>query len=471
MTDTTSSEHAAGTDLRREARCRVVPGDLSARIGANWRTTGAIRGLSARIGPNWRTTGTEKGLSAKSGRNWRTNRTAWVLLLAVACSGPGGSSAPQGDAGEAVWPGAEWPVSTPEAEGVDAAAIEALVGDIDAGRYGLIDQFLLIRNGYVIADHRWDHGERYAELLTQQPDTVLHQYNYDHPAWHPYHQGTDLHSLQSVTKSVLSVAFGIAVDAGHIPGVNDGAWPWLADYGVDLAEPRRAATTLEDFLTMRSGMDWAFPGQPYTDETHPTVVLEGSDAWIEYVVEQPIGTDPGTRFDYNDGVSVLLGKIVREATGQRLDAWAEERLFRPIGIDEYYWKITPGGEADSEGGLYLSTHDLARIGYLMLRGGEWDGRQIVSREWVRASTAPVVPDVAPDNDRPDSGYGYQWWVPVHEDGETRIFAANGYGGQFLHVVPEHDLISVFNGWTLHERPEMASWMALQERILPAIRPE
>ncbi|MYH10682.1 MAG: serine hydrolase [Gemmatimonadales bacterium] len=366
------------------------------------------------------------------------------------------------------WPGETWPVSTAEAEGVDPAAIDSLIADIDAGRYGLIDQFLLIRNGRVIADRRWDHSARYAELLAAQEDTADHQYNYDHPSWHPYYRDTDLHSLQSVTKSVTSVAFGIAVDEGHISGVEVPAWPYFEGYGVDLADPRRAATSLEDFLTMRSGIDWALPGQTYDDGTHPTVVLEASDAWIDYVVARPVGTEPGTRFDYNDGVSVLLGKIVREATGQRLDAWAEERLFRPIGIDEYYWKLAPDGEVDSEGGLYLSTHDLARIGYLMLRGGEWDGRQVVSRGWAEASTSPVVPDVAPDNDRPDTGYGYQWWVPMHEHGETRVFAGNGYGGQFLHVVPEYDLISVFNGWTLHEQPELFSWTALQDRILPAV---
>ena len=84
---------------------------------------------------------------------------------------------------------------------MDPAAIEALVADIEAGRYGLIDDFLLIRNGRVIADRHWDHGERYAELLPEQDDTVNHQYNYDHPAWHPYYRETGLHTLQSVTKT------------------------------------------------------------------------------------------------------------------------------------------------------------------------------------------------------------------------------------------------------------------------------
>lgn len=386
----------------------------------------------------------------------------------VSCS-PGDPSPPTAST-QSLWPADAWPVSTPAAEGIDPAAINALVADIDGGRYGLIDHFLLIRNGRVVADHYWDHHDTYVQLLAAQDDTVEHQYNYDHPAWHPFYRDTRLHSLQSVTKSVMSVAFGIAIDAGHIPPVGAEAWPYFTGYGVDPSESGRADTSLEDFLTMRSGISWAAPGQTYEDGTHPTTVMELSNAWIDYVVERPVTVEPGTRFDYNDGVSVLLGRIVHEATGHRIDAWAAEHLFGAIGIDEYYWKTTPAGEADSEGGLYLTAHDLARIGYLMLRGGEWNGRQVVSADWVATSTSPVVPDVNPANDRPDSGYGYQWWVPVHEDGETRIFAANGYGGQFLHVVPEHDLISVFNGWTLHERPEFSSWLAMQDRILPAVEP-
>ena len=392
-----------------------------------------------------------------------------VLSVAVACA-PGGDAAP-GPANETggPWPGAEWPVSTPAAEGIDPDAIDALVADIDAGKYGLIDHFLLIRNGRVVTDRHWDHAAEYEAILAAQPDTTNHQYNYDHPAWHPFYRDTHMHSLQSVTKSVTSVAFGIAVDEGHINGVEGAAWSFLQAYAPDMSDLRRPDTTIEDFLTMRSGIAWANAGETYNDAVHPTVVMEGSDEWIRYAVSRPMATDPGTLFDYNDGVSVLLGKIVREATGRRLDDWAREKLFEPIGIDDFYWKTTPDGETDSEGGLYLETHDLARIGYLMLRGGEWDGQQVVSEEWARASTAPMVSDVAPNNDRPDSGYGYQWWVPVHEDGEAQVFAGNGYGGQFIHVAPEYDLIAVFNGWTLHEQPELSSWTAMQTRILPATR--
>jgi CubicO group peptidase (beta-lactamase class C family) len=244
------------------------------------------------------------------------------------------------------------------------------------------------------------------------------------------------------------------------------AYPYFDDYAPYPTDDRKAATTIEDFLTMRSGISWVTEGG-YDDTEHSTVKLEASDDWIRFVLERPTDADPGTVYEYNDGVSVLLGKILREATGQRADDWARENLFEPIGIDEFYWKITPDGEADTEGGLYLSTHDLARIGYLFLRGGEWEGRQVISREWVETSTSPVVPGVEEDGTGP--GYGYQWWVPVHEDGQTRIFNGNGYGGQFLFVMPEEDLVAVFNGWNHRPAGRLSTWSAFQQRILPALQ--
>ena len=423
-------------------------------------------------------------MKAGSGSSGRTGLRAirrgatlvWVIpavflgLLVTSCTAaqeapPVGDGASPSDEGTAVpWPGASWAVSTPEAEGIDGAAIDALVADMEAGVYGLVDAFMLIRHGKVVADHRFEQDYR---AIAQAYDTANHQYNYDHPDWHPYLGDSRLHTLQSVTKSVTSAALGIAVDEGLIPGPEALVMPYFEDYQPFPVDDRKGAITLEDFLTMRSGIDWVTTGG-YDSDTHSTVLLEASDEWIRFVLDRPMDTLPGERFQYNDGVSVLLGKILREATGQRADEWARERLFEPIGIQEFHWKITPDGEVDTEGGLYLATEDLARIGYLFLRGGMWDGRRVVSESWVEASISPIVTDVAPDNDRPDSGYGYQWWVPDHEAGVTRIFAGNGYGGQFLMVSPEHDIVAVFNGWNIHEPTERSTWTALQERILPSV---
>ena len=388
------------------------------------------------------------------------HRTSFLLLALTlqACS-PGHSQTARAPS----WPDAEWPVSTPAEEGIDPAAIDSLHADISAGRYGLIDHFLLIRHGQAVADY---HYEQDYESIAAQYDTTNHQYNYDHPDWHPYYRNTNLHTLQSVTKSITSAALGIAVDRGLISGVDMPVMSHYKGYDQDFSDPRRGVMKLEDLLTMRSGIDWN-EMIAYTDSTNSCIQMEASDEWIQFVLDQPMREAPGTVFDYNSGASVLLGKLVGVATGQRVDAWTRENLFQPLGIDEYYWKITPDNEVDTEGGLYLSTHDLARIGYLFLRKGLWKNQRILSEEWVEASTSPIVADTRPDNGRPDSGYGYQWWVPEQKDGKTLIFAGNGYGGQFILVAPEYDIVAVFNGWNIHDRPEMFTWRALQDRILPA----
>ena len=369
------------------------------------------------------------------------------------------------DIATVTWPGADWPVSSPEAEGIDPTAIDSLVADIEAGRYGLVDHFLLIRHGKVVADHRF---ERDYVSITAQYEPTNHQYDYDHPDWHPYYRGTDLHTLQSVTKSITSAALGIAIDEGFIDGVDVPAMPFFAAYQPDLDDPRRAAMTLEDMLTMRSGIDWN-EMISYDDATNTCIQMEASDRWVRFVLDRPMREDPGTVFDYNSGVSVLLGEIVGVATDRRVDRWTEEKLFEPIGITEYYWKTTPGGEVDTEGGLYLSAHDLARVAYLFLRGGVWDGEQIVSADWVAASVAPTVPDIGVERYGRTTGYGYQWWVPDHRDGHTVVFAGRGYGGQYPIVSPEHDIVVVFNAWNIHDSPELSTYTALWDRILPAVR--
>ena len=363
-----------------------------------------------------------------------------------------------------LWPGDTWATSTPAAEGIDPLAIDSLVADIEAGEYGLVDAFMLIRNGKVVADHRFAHDY---VTISAQYEPADHQYDYDAPDWHPYLRGTELHTLQSVTKSITSAALGIAIDEGLLGNVDTPVMSFFEPYVPYVTDARKESTTLEDFLTMRSGIAWQTEGVTYGSGEHSTDLLEASDEWIRFVLDQPTDTTPGSRYEYNDGVSVLLGKILREATGQRIDEWARRRLFEPIGITDFFWKITPDGEADTEGGLYLSTEDLARIGYLFLRNGQWDGRQVVSAEWVAESTSPVVLDVSRDG----SAYGYQWWVPNSDDGATRVFAGNGYGGQFLLVSPQHDIVAVFNGWNIHGGDYRSSWRALQERILPHVETE
>ena len=206
--------------------------------------------------------------------------------------------------------------------------MDELVADMKAGKYGRIDHFLVIRNGYIVVDQ---HFERDYEKLTADRQPVDHQYDYDHPKWHPWYQGGPLHTLQSVTKSITSIAVGIAIDEGHIPdGVRTPATAFFDSWKTDQTDGRRQAMTLEDMLTMRSGLQWDEWTTSYDDADNSCIQLESSDDWIRFVLEQPMSHAPGTRFVYNSGVSVLLGKIVREATGQRIDHYLRDRLFQPL---------------------------------------------------------------------------------------------------------------------------------------------
>lgn len=378
---------------------------------------------------------------------------ATVLTLAMLATGCSREHAPAGaDSGSHAWPGEDWVISSLEAEGLNAAPIDRFVADLRSGDYGLVDHFLLIRHGRVVVDEKFERDyESIAESI--RPDEKIGinrrdpQYDYDNTDFHPYYNGADMHSLQSVTKSITSAALGIAVDAGFIEGTDIAVLPFFEAYKFDKSDPRKAAISLQDLLTMRSGIDWNTEGG-YQDSTHSSVGLENSNAWIQYVLDRPMDAEPGSVFEYNDGVAVLLGKIIRVATGKRVDQWAEEHLFAPIGIDTYFWKITPDGEADSMGGLYLSASDLARIGYLFLRKGIWQDERVVSEEWISQSITRHVADIEPESSEQNTGYGYQWWLPEHEADEPMSYLAIGFGGQRLTVIPEYDLVIVFNGWDI-----------------------
>ena len=373
-----------------------------------------------------------------------------VLSLWLACTSGANQT-------EQVLQDSFWETIDAESAGIDPKVIDSIHQEISEGIYGFIDHFLIIRNGKLVADYSYQQD--YQQVMLQY-DTTNHQYNYDHTEWHPYYQNTNLHTLQSVTKSVTSILLGIAIDEGLISSVDSSMLTYFKSYVMDPEADRKKAIRVYDLLTMQSGIKW--DEENYDEASNSCILMEGSQDWIQFVLDQPMDTIPGTTFEYNSGASMLLGKIVREATGKRIDDWAEEKLFAPLGIEDYYWKVTPKGEIDTEGGLYLSAHDLAKIGYLMLQNGQWEDRQLVSEEWVKASLLPHV------DFNGESGYGYQWWVPSHHEGDAKIFAGNGYGGQFLMVAPEYQTLVVFNGWNIHDQPEKSSWLVLSDRIIPAI---
>lgn len=347
-------------------------------------------------------------------------------------------------------------------QNVLSSVIDSIDSEIKSGEYGMIDRFMIIRNEEILADFKYKQDY---ESIAKKYDTTDHQYNYDHPNWHPYYAQTDLHSLQSVTKSVNSILLGIALDLHSDYNLKTKVMSLFSDYPIENEDKRKNEITIEDLLTMRAGLHWN--EVDYLDSSDDCVAMEASNDWIKYVLNKPIDTLPGTSFVYNSGASVLLGEIVRIITGKKVDEWAEEKLFKPLGITEYYWKKTPTGALDTEGGLYLKEEDLAKIGSLFLNGGKWQGKQVVPQKWVSSSISPIATNLYPgEND--NTGYGYQWWVWDHSNGKTKVFGAQGYGGQYLTVAPDYNLILLFNGWNIHEEPEKYTWAVMQDRIIPIL---
>lgn len=357
------------------------------------------------------------------------------------------------------WPTAGWRESTPEVEGLDRAALEALSNEFAQGKHGYVDGMLVIRHGRVVFDRAYPQA--YEAAFAKAPDRRRDPYNYYDNEWYPFYKG--LHTMQSVSKSVTSALLGIAIGRGEIKGVEVPAAPFFAGYRTNADDPRFKAMRLRDLLTMTSGIKWDEDSVPYTDPANSCAGMEASKDWVQFVLAQPMADEPGKRFVYSSGVTELLAQVLKKATGLHADEYAAAHLFPPLGIKNTYWKHTPTGHPDTEGGLYLVPRDLAKLGYLYMKDGVWEGSRLLPEGWVAASTAAHVAA-----NEPGFKYGYQWWVMPEKAGRAPAFAARGYGGQYLVVVPSLDLIAVFTGWNIWDRPELDIVYAL-DAVVKAIR--
>lgn len=364
------------------------------------------------------------------------------------------------------WPGASWPEATAASQGLSSAALDAIDRDARSGAYGNLDRLVVIRNGYMVVNHRYARDYRALSRGASGPlgcgdgcadPAKMHDYNYFHPNWHPYYQGRDDHTLQSVTKSVAATLIGIALGRGEIKTLGQPFLEHFADRDLSKVDPRLRRATIDDVLTMRSGIEWHESDRPL-DETNTTYQLEYSRDWFAFTLSQPMDAAPGTQWVYNSGGSMLLSGIIRNATGRFIDDYAREHLFAPIGIKDFHWKKTPTGHPDTEGGLYLSAEDLARIGYLYLRDGMWNGRRVLPEGWVTRATARRVTAAAPG-----WHYGYQWWIMARED--VDVWAGRGFGGQFLIIIPSRDIVAVANAWNVFGAKARNVFTPLVEALL------
>jgi CubicO group peptidase (beta-lactamase class C family) len=356
---------------------------------------------------------------------------------------------------------------------LDTTHFNELHQEFKKGSHGYIDSFLVIQSEEVIFEEYYEvdysmltkerKNEQRSIMQRNYGDLATAQYNYYDPEWHPYYKGTKLHTIQSVSKSVTSALFGIALERGEIESIDNEIFEYFTEYKHLFDSTLKKSITIRDLLNMTSGIKWDEDSHPYTDPLNDAASMENSHDWIEYILSLPMEHNPGSKFIYNSGITVLLSHILQEATGLNVAKYAEKYLFKPIGIQKYFWKKTPTGLTDAEGGLYLTTKDFAKIGLLYLNKGMSGGQQILTKDWVELTMSPGVS--IEDSDR---RYGFQWWfVPYGNEKEKWIFSGSGYGGQYLMVIPEYQLVIVFNGWNIFDT-ERPSIEYLSSRIMEAV---
>ena len=374
-----------------------------------------------------------------------------------------------------------WNLSTPESKGINSIVLKELHNEFKNSEHGYIDSFLVIKDGDIVFEKYYqvdyfeitkDSKHEQAKIMQKNYGTLATpQYNYFNPDWHPFYKDTDLHTIQSVSKSVTSALIGIAIERGAIDSLETKIIDFFPQYKHLFNDKMKRSITIRDLLTMTAGIKWDEFSYAYTDPLNDAATMENSHDWVEYILSLPMEYQPGSKFVYNSGITILLSNVLQEATKMQVEKYAEKYLFGPLGIQNYYWKKTPTGLTDTEGGLYLSSRDFAKIGLLYLNDGVWNDQQILREEWVKLTMSPDI--LIEGSSRK---YGFQWWfIPFpsdhsnsYKDGEEKwIFSGSGYGGQYLLIIPEHDLVVVFNGWNVFDIPR-PTIEYLSERVLKSI---
>lgn len=326
---------------------------------------------------------------------------ACLILITSACSSEKSDPAPSPASSKVInLPNGDWPVGNPEQVGMDPKEVEAV---IQYAKKSPVLSMLVIKDGTIVSEYYKDG----------KPDAER--------------------AVNSITKSVTSLLIGIAIDKGHLKGIDEPIEPFFPEYKESFDSPDKSSITIEHLLSMTSGLH--FP--EWTEWNYMLRPMTEARDWNQFVLSQPMDAGPGEIWNYNTGGSQLLAAILRKTTGQSELDFAKEYLLGPLGIDSVEWPRSPDDSNSGGFGLKMKPRDLAKIGQMVLNRGVWDGKRIVSEAWIQESTS-----------RQSEGnvyfgeYGHHWWINQY-DGHKAVFGM-GYAGQYLTVVPDLDLVIVVN---------------------------
>ena len=341
-----------------------------------------------------------------------------------------------------------WRVTTPEAAGLDPAILCALTERFTASTQANVHGVLVVRRG-ALAFEQYFTGEDAPWGGPRGPVTFNSELKHD---------------VRSISKSVVSLLVGIAIDRKLIASVDEPVFKFFPEHA-DLRTPEKDRILIRHVLAMASGLAWD-ETIPYTDPRNSEIRMSTAADPLRFVLEQPVAAAPGTTYNYSGGDTHLLAAVIQRASGRTLEEFAREALFEPLGITDWRWMSYRNGTLSAASGLRLRPRDLAKLGQLMLTRGAWNERQLVSAGWIEASITPQIEAID------FLFYGYQWWLgrSLIERKEVHWVAGIGLGGQRLFIVPALDLVVVVTaGLYTSPMQRWVPWSIFRHYAVKAVR--
>lgn len=319
-----------------------------------------------------------------------------------------------------------WSVASVEDVGIDRIDLEVAISKVTDGEFVNISSILIARDGQLVVD------ELFRTALDNNDAAV---------------GNTDLnvHTMQSATKSFTSAFMGIAIDKGFIGSVDTEFYSLFPEYNsIENWSESKNIITLENVLTMQHGWqynEWDYPIE--SDENTLFFIYRNYNDFVKGLLDLPMALEPGVSFVYSTMASHALGAAVSNQSGQSLQDFAQEYLFNPLQIETAHWLYSPSRRAMTGCCLFISGRDMTKLGQLYLDKGIWDGKQVISSDWIEKSvTKSVKLNLGFAN-----GYGYQWWMKefVVDGNLVNAYFAAGNGGQFIYVFPALNAVISFTG--------------------------
>lgn len=357
------------------------------------------------------------------------------------------------------WPTNDWRISTPEKQGMDSFILTNLFNAIKKPTLTRQIRDKIVEKVFNIPT--FDSLDINGVLIVRNGFIVTEAYSSN--------SGKDqLHPIYSSTKSVTSALFGIAMDKEYIPNMDQPVLDFFPDLKPMHIDSRKRSLTIRHLLTMSCGFEWPEWKKRYSNPENPVNQMMSSNNWVEFVLDKPMAQDPGTTFNYNSGCSQLLATIIHKQTGGNALDFAQKTLFNPLGITDYWWRIADFPEdpdkkevLNGSHGLMMRVRDMAKFGYLYLKGGFWESQQIISKHWIEESTKRHI-DIPGFVGLMIDDYGYQWYI--HSFG----FHSLGYKGQYIFIIPELEIVAVFVS-NLKFRQTFVPVTFVKKYIIPAVK--